>query len=195
MARQIINIGISANDGTGTSLRDGGLLINENFDELYTATGGAQYIDGTYTEASPLTITSAQGSSGFALPCDNATVIDGNVPPDFVNGMWDATNNKLLAVNDKDRFITEIRFKAKTSVNNDAFELDLDIGGALGSIRKQSFIFSKNANTEQSFARPIHYFTGATFIANGGTLLIGGNSGTLSIYDIEIVPTRIHKGY
>lgn len=35
MARQEINIGTSPNDGTGTSLRDGGDLINDNFIELY----------------------------------------------------------------------------------------------------------------------------------------------------------------
>lgn len=193
MARIPINYGTTAGDGTGDILFDSFKNIDDNFIEIDTRTGGAQYIDGTYTSASALTITSAQGATGVALQCDNATVIDGNVPPDFTNGMW--FNNKLQAVNDKDRFVTEIRFKAKTTVNNDAFEIDLDIGGGLGVIRNQSFIFSKNANTEQSFARPIHYFTGSTFITNGGELIIKGNSGTLSIYDIEIVPTRVHKGY
>tara|TARA_Y100000389_G_scaffold181118_1_gene196470 strand:- start:342 stop:2261 length:1920 start_codon:yes stop_codon:yes gene_type:complete len=39
MAKQILNIGSSANDGTGTTLRAGGDLINDNFNEIYTAFG------------------------------------------------------------------------------------------------------------------------------------------------------------
>ena len=37
MAKQTINIGSSANDGTGTTIRAGGDLINDNFNEIYTA--------------------------------------------------------------------------------------------------------------------------------------------------------------
>tara|TARA_A100001515_G_scaffold43271_1_gene34120 strand:- start:22809 stop:23807 length:999 start_codon:yes stop_codon:yes gene_type:complete len=40
MARQTINTGTSANDGTGDTLRTAGTKINENFTELYTLVGG-----------------------------------------------------------------------------------------------------------------------------------------------------------
>ena len=39
MAKQTINIGSSANDGSGSTLRAGGDLINDNFNEIYTAIG------------------------------------------------------------------------------------------------------------------------------------------------------------
>jgi len=39
MAKQTVNIGFIPNDGTGSNLRDGGLIINNNFTELYTALG------------------------------------------------------------------------------------------------------------------------------------------------------------
>ena len=39
MAKQPINIGQSANDKTGTPLRDAFRIVNENFDELYAAMG------------------------------------------------------------------------------------------------------------------------------------------------------------
>ena len=35
MAKQTIAIGSSANDGTGTPIRAGGALINDNFNEIY----------------------------------------------------------------------------------------------------------------------------------------------------------------
>lgn len=40
MARQTVNIGASANDGTGDSLRVGGDKLNDNFIELYNYLGG-----------------------------------------------------------------------------------------------------------------------------------------------------------
>ena len=40
MARQTLDIGTNANDGTGDTLRSGGEKINDNFAELYTTLGG-----------------------------------------------------------------------------------------------------------------------------------------------------------
>lgn len=40
MAKQLINIGLTPNDGTGDTLRDGGEKVNANTNELYTALGG-----------------------------------------------------------------------------------------------------------------------------------------------------------
>lgn len=40
MARQTVNIGSAANDGTGDSLRVGGDKVNDNFGELYNYLGG-----------------------------------------------------------------------------------------------------------------------------------------------------------
>ncbi len=39
MAKQALNLGTSANDNTGDTLRGGGDKINDNFTELYTAIG------------------------------------------------------------------------------------------------------------------------------------------------------------
>ena len=39
MAKQLVGIGSSANDGTGDTLRDGAIKYNANFDELYQKLG------------------------------------------------------------------------------------------------------------------------------------------------------------
>jgi len=58
MAKQTINIGSSANDGTGSSLRAGGDLINDNFNEIYTALGdGSTLSSGFVTASSTATFT------------------------------------------------------------------------------------------------------------------------------------------
>jgi hypothetical protein len=40
MAKQTVNIGTVANDGTGDEIRTGGDKINDNFNELYAHLGG-----------------------------------------------------------------------------------------------------------------------------------------------------------
>jgi len=58
MAKQTINIGSSANDGTGSTLRAGGDLINDNFNEIYTAFGdGSTLTSGFVTASSTNTFT------------------------------------------------------------------------------------------------------------------------------------------
>ena len=44
MSKQTVDIGSSANDGTGDSIRNGGDKINDNFTELYNALGNGTTI-------------------------------------------------------------------------------------------------------------------------------------------------------
>jgi hypothetical protein len=41
MAKQTIDVGTVQNDGTGTTIRAGGTIINDNFTEVYTFLGGS----------------------------------------------------------------------------------------------------------------------------------------------------------
>lgn len=54
MSQQIINIGTSANDGTGDTLRAGGAKINDNFSELYAGKENLsnKSLDGTLSASS-----------------------------------------------------------------------------------------------------------------------------------------------
>lgn len=45
MAKQHINTGVTADDGSGDTLRQAGIKINSNFDELYSALASAQSIN------------------------------------------------------------------------------------------------------------------------------------------------------
>ena len=65
MAKQIINVGSTPNDGTGDSLRQGAQKINNNFDEIYQSFG-----DGS--SLSDLTIGTAP-TAGFAQTAGIAT--------------------------------------------------------------------------------------------------------------------------
>jgi hypothetical protein len=49
MTKQTINIGTIANDGTGSNLRVGGTIVNDNFNEIYNAIGNGTSITLTST--------------------------------------------------------------------------------------------------------------------------------------------------
>ena len=74
MAKQIINIGSSANDGTGSTLREAFDICNDNFTEIYGGTTSALGFkaEGTNFTGSLLighsttgTISSAQNNTGL----------------------------------------------------------------------------------------------------------------------------------
>ena len=97
MAFQILELGTSADDGTGDSLRVGGDKINDNFVEIYTALGDGDgistgitasasvialqnptlsgVIGGTQTSATITTLTAATISSASTITFDAATDI------------------------------------------------------------------------------------------------------------------------
>ena len=88
MAKQTINIGTSANDGTGSTLRAAFDITNDNFTELYDGTGGLLHkIEGTNFTGSLLvghsttgTLSSALGNTGIGIAAlDGLTSGDYNV--------------------------------------------------------------------------------------------------------------------
>jgi len=88
MAKQTINIGSAANDGTGSTLREAFDITNDNFTELYGGTGGLFHkIEGTNFTGSLLighsttgTLSSAANNTGVGITAlDALTTGDDNV--------------------------------------------------------------------------------------------------------------------
>jgi hypothetical protein len=82
MAKQIINIGSTADDGTGTTIRAGGDLINDNFNEIYTELGDGSSLS-IASKTQTLTNKTLDGSSntfsnipGSALTNATFTLVD-----------------------------------------------------------------------------------------------------------------------
>ena len=77
MAKQTINIGSAANDGTGSTLRESFDITNDNFTELYSGTGGLFHkIEGANFTGSLLighsttgTLSNAQNNTGIGIGC------------------------------------------------------------------------------------------------------------------------------
>jgi len=110
MAKQTINIGSAANDGTGSTLRAAFDITNDNFTELYDGSGGLLHkIEGTNFTGSLLvghsttgTISSASNNTGIGIGAlDALTSGDGNVALGYNTGtvVTEGSNNTLLGYN------------------------------------------------------------------------------------------------
>jgi len=70
MAKQVINIGTTANDGTGDPIRDAFDKVNDNFTELYTDDAGDV---GSITATAPIARDTATGAVTISLLDDGVT--------------------------------------------------------------------------------------------------------------------------
>ena len=78
MAKQVIGIGTTANDGTGDTIRSGGDKINDNFDEIYTLLGtGTALTTGLSATSSVVTLAgpTVTGVASFAAGSASAPSI------------------------------------------------------------------------------------------------------------------------
>jgi len=172
------------------NLNAGREKINDNFTEVENYTGWQQVTDTTYTSGSPLAI--ASGVTGKILT-GTVTEITTQLPTG-VTTFWNNTTDKLVAVNNGDAFTLSLRFKAKMNVSTGLVDVGINIGGALNVISEETLLFSKGSGVEQRFDIDLSYFTGTTFIANGGTIEVTPLNGNIEIYDIVLVIIRTHKG-
>lgn len=113
MSQQLINIGNTANDGTGVRLRDAFRIVNENFTEVYTSlSGNITAFNATFsgnvrlntlgrTGGNLYYLPLADGGAGQVLATDGAGLLSwtnngsGASPTQLTNG----TSNVILALN------------------------------------------------------------------------------------------------
>jgi len=152
-------------------------------------TGWASYSDTTYVVGAPFAITEGVTST---LPNNAGTVIDTYLPSG-VTEFYDQATSKITPDGVGDYYNFAIRFKAKNSNIAGYFDFGIDVGGSLGIIFKETQLFLKGANTEQSFSITCSGYSLDTFVANGGLVKITATLGNLSIYDIQYQINRTFK--
>ena len=163
MAKNVINRGSVANDGTGDNLRAGANKINLNFDEIYTAIGDGTNINGTIKiadDSSTVVTLSANGETLRLLGGTGITsTISGNdltlaVDGTIITGSSTTTlTNKTI--NGPDNTITNI---------------------ANGSLTNSSITVSDGSNTS-----PVNLGGTLTFAGTANEVNVVENAGTVTI--------------
>ena len=114
MAKQTLNIGTTPNDGTGTNLRNGGTIINDNFTELYNALGSA----GTITlTATPTELNLLSGATAIVTGTNSVTLTNKTI-----NG----SNNTLLNIGNSS--LTNSSFSIR---DDSSSAISIALGGTL----------------------------------------------------------------
>jgi len=121
MAKQIIDRGTNANDGTGDSLRNGANKVNLNFNEIYTAIGNGTTIDGTVKFADDSSTVSTISANGETLK-----VLGGNAINTTISG------NTLTIAADTSSILTATG--AATLTNKTIDLTDNTISGTLAEL-------------------------------------------------------------
>jgi len=164
MAKQVIGIGTTANDGTGDPLRTAMDKTNDNFTELYAGAGGVA--DGAVTTAKLA-----------ADAVDSAKIADGAVDTVHIADL-NITTAKLAndavsyeKVDDEFTTVDTLSAGATVAVNFDA---------------AQVFTLTPNANTTFNVTNPKIGITKTLIVTGSGgsytadTWQVGGGSGTFN---------------
>ena len=192
MAKQTINIGSTANDGTGSTLRVGGDIINDNFNEIYTAFGdGSTLSSGFITAAGSATLTNKTydlGGTGNTLTGSLAefnTALQGD---SFVSLTGSETlTNKTLTSPEINTITRTGDFTLDVSgdliLDSDGATIGFKDGGTLfGAIINNSGELQLRSGASLGTAMS---FSGANTTANGnltvtGTLTVNGTTTTVN---------------
>tara|TARA_R110002167_G_scaffold81296_3_gene222686 strand:+ start:2916 stop:5423 length:2508 start_codon:yes stop_codon:yes gene_type:complete len=175
---------------TATTVQDG-------IDELSAAagvlsinvrptTGGADFVDTTYTTGSPFAVAVVDGTVN--LPNNGALVNIDKTPDVLTNGFYDTSTQKIQGY-DGSFFNITIEFSVRpTSPAADIrIKTSIDIGGAVGEIYPRNFSLSKGDGVEHYYSASFLYYTKSTWETNGGSVKISTENGPIEIYDIRYV--------
>lgn len=180
MPKQLIDLGVTDNDGTGNTLKAGGTKINDNFDEVYAWTGWESKLDIVNT----ITLLAATNNlmtitGGVTAGNNGLTLMDsvGNITP---IGLNDVINISFSCT-----FITP-------SGTDHYVNISLFVP-ASGFFRSFTKLLVKGAGNDDAFSIDWTVPVGATFLANGGTIILDPDV-NVDYKDRYIAVTRIHKG-
>jgi len=115
------------------------------------------------------------------------------ISPNGYSPIWDTTDNKITpyAISDFYTVRLDIRGWSDTLPTNH-FDIEMDIGGAIGVVAADTGVFIKGAATEQHFNFSSQFFVGSTFLVNGAEIYITP-LGDASFWEARITISRVYK--
>jgi len=172
MAKQTINIGVTADDGTGTTIRAGGDLINDNFNEIYGILG-----DGTTLYS--LTFPNATDTVVGRATTD--TLTNKTLDSGIVSTSLDLNGSELILDADADTSITadtddqiDIKIGGNDRITLQSGIIDLKNDGAESQVKL--YCESSNAHYTQIQASPHANYGGGSV-----TVVVPAVAGTLAL--------------
>jgi hypothetical protein len=195
MAKQTINIGSIPNDGTGSTLREGGDLINDNFNEIYTAIGdGTTLTSGTFlTTSNTETVSNKTFNTTNTFPTLSITADDSSAQSISLGGSILFTGGSGITTSisgNEITFETDGSIVTETSSDTLTNKTINAPDNTITNISNSNLSGSAgitNANLANSTVSIVADDSSAQSISLGGSILFTGGSGiTTSISGNEI---------
>ena len=172
MAKQSLNLGTTADDGTGTTIRAGGDLINDNFNEIYGILGdGSTLYSLTFPNATDTVVGRATTDT-----LTNKTLDSG-----IVSTSLDLNGSELILDADADTSITadtddqiDIKIGGNDRITLQSGIIDLKNDGAESQVKL--YCESSNAHYTQIQASPHANYGGGSV-----TVVVPAVAGTLAL--------------
>ena len=170
MAKQTIAIGSTPNDGTGSTIRAGGDLINDNFNEIYTAFG-----DGTNLNAG--VITGKQEGTNFSNSLMIGHSVTGTLSSAQENVAVGKTSLRAITSGDDN---TAVGFAALQSVTSTAKSTAVGHSAGKDATGEKNTVIGANAGLRVSSGQHntfVGYNAGQTVETGSGNVIIGNAGG------------------
>lgn len=178
MAKQLINIGTTANDGTGDPIREAFDKINDNTNELYAWTGWMSRYRATFPTLTALT--------------NNLVTITGT--PESNNGLTLLdSDSRITPLSLGDAITVDFACTVETpSGSGNYIEVGFFVPGG-GFYRNITVPLLKGSGNDDFISVSWTLPVGATFLANGGDIVLVPNV-AMDVKDLYISVCRVHKG-
>ena len=170
MAKQTISIGSTPNDGTGSTIRAGGDLINDNFNEIYTTFG-----DGTNLNAG--VITGKQEGTNFSNSIMIGHSVTGTLSSAQENVAVGKTSLRAITSGDDN---TAVGFAALQSVTSTAKSTAVGHSAGKDATGEKNPVIGANAGLRVSSGQHntfVGYNAGQTVETGSGNVIIGNAGG------------------
>lgn len=186
MAKEIINVGAVANDGTGDTLRASMVKANNNFNELYLKKSGFLDYNDAATAITPISVT---GGGGFVYLTNDGlgSFTNKTYPPSGVTDVWDSSTNAFdfseLNLGSVMNYRIDVNITTTAANQEVNLQIELAIGASVYSLsvaQRQyktagvypavisNFIYMGDSNTMDNPAKfKISSSNNATVVVNG----------------------------
>jgi len=172
MAKQTINIGTTADDGTGSTIRAGGDIANDNFNELYTKLGdGTTLYSLTFPNATD-TVVARNTSDTLSNKTLDAGVISTSLDMNGTEFILDADADTSITADTDDQI--DIKIGGNDRITLQSGIIDLKNDGSESQLKL--YCESSNAHYTQIQASPHANYGGGSV-----TVVVPAVAGTLAL--------------
>ena len=191
MIQQLLDLGVTAGDGTGGGLRDSFIITETNITNLFKVKGWGFYVDSLATPSISI------GTTFTQITIDDLGASIKNFLPREIRGSGQLFSaNKITPISDGDTYGGRLDITVASKTGSPTFiEVIIDISGSTAGTNKvfTGYIQTGGTIPYDQFIL-FDFFSRSTFLTNGGKIYARTDSGSVTITSRKLFIERKYKG-